>query len=255
MNLISDIELREINLRNLLKNGGFQFIDEQRPWFPYTSGQVGPYYVQSTAVENNGKAYTTAVQSMIRILKLFDDPFDAVSGGETRDWDFSNPVAVNLQMPHIKIYKNGKVLGAGIPGKRILHVADLNNEGSSFRDYWKPIIEKNNGRVIGMLSFVDRMEDGLAVLEELKVPCLSVIPLDKSAWEQARHEGYIPESVFKTIIDRMQNRHAWAERVLLSNPDYFKAMHANPQTRDKTIKIMRSYPGIADKLKRFTGVQ
>ena len=56
--------IQATNLRNLLNTGAFQFVDERTPWFPYTSGQVGPYYVQSTTVEKDGAAYATAIRSL-----------------------------------------------------------------------------------------------------------------------------------------------------------------------------------------------
>ena len=61
MTAIDTLTMQETNLRNLLNTGAFRFVDEHTPWFPYTSGQVGPYYVQSTTVEKDGVAYATAV--------------------------------------------------------------------------------------------------------------------------------------------------------------------------------------------------
>ena len=176
MNPDDSISMQADNLRNLLNTGAFQFVDERTPWFPYTSGQVGPYYVQSTTVEKDGGAYATAIQSLVRLIQAEAGAFDAISGGETRDWDFSNPVAVALRKPHLKMYKNGKVLGADIAGQTFLHVADLNNEGSSVRDYWKPIIEQGGGRLAGVVSFVDRMEDGFTTLKKLGVRLFCVVP-------------------------------------------------------------------------------
>ena len=186
MNPDASISMQATNLRNLLNTGAFRFVDERTPWFPYTSGQVGPYYVQSTTVEKDGEAYATAIQSLVGLIQTEVGAFDAISGGETRDWDFSNPVAIALRKPHLKMYKDGKILGADIAGKTFLHVADLNNEGSSVRDYWKPIIEQGGGRLAGVVSFVDRMEDGFTALKKLGIRLFCVVPLDARAWGIAR---------------------------------------------------------------------
>ncbi|MCX6993352.1 MAG: hypothetical protein NT011_09460 [Kiritimatiellaeota bacterium] len=243
--------IQETNLRNLLNTGAFRFVDERTPWFPYTSGQVGPYYVQSTTVEKDGVAYATAIQSLVGLIQAEFGAFDAISGGETRDWDFSNPVAIALRKPHLKMYKDGKVLGADIAGKTFLHVADLNNEGSSVRDYWKPIIEQGGGRLAGVVSFVDRMEDGFTVLKKLGIRLFCVVPLDARAWGVARETGHVSPALYAELVARQGNRDAWAEHALLSHPDYFRRFHHDPKTRAKAARIINTYTRISADLERI----
>jgi len=246
-----DFTLQKTNLRNLIKTGAFRFIDEATPWFPYTSGQIGPYYVQSISVEKDGSKYARAVKSLVALIKAKFGPFDVISGGETRDWDFSNPVAVLMKKPHAKMYKDGRLIGAGVKGKKVLHVADLNNEGSSVRDYWNPIVNKNGGSLVGVVSFVDRMEDGYLLFKKMALPCFSVVPLDKSAWDIILNEGYISRGVHSQLIARMQDRRKWAINALLNNPEYFKKFYSENSTHDKALKIMRTYVEIGKKLKIF----
>lgn len=250
-NVFNAIATQATNLRNLLNTGAFRFVDELTPWFPYTSGQIGPYYVQSTTVEKDGVAYATAIQSLIDLIRAEVGAFDAVSGGETRDWDFSNPVAVALHKPHLKIYKDGKVLGADITGKNFLHVADLNNEGSSVRDYWKPIIEQGGGRLVGVVSFVDRMEEGFTLLTKLGIRLFCVVPLDARAWDIARKTGHVSTTLYTALVARLTNQNAWAERALLRNPDYFRRFYHDPKTFDKAVRIMKTYPRIRHELERI----
>lgn len=242
------IGLQKSNLRNLTKTGAFRFIDARTPWFPYTSGQVGPYYIQSVSIEKDGVKYAHAVRSLVELIRDEIGSFDVISGGETRDWDFSNPVAVLMKKPHAKMYKDGRIIGAGVKGKKVLHVADLNNEGSSVRDYWKPIIEKNNGSLIGVVSFVDRMEDGFLLFKKMALPCFSVVPLDKTAWDIILGEGCISRGVHTQLVERMQDRRKWAISALLGNPEYFRQFHAAEATRAKAIKIMQTYVEISEKL-------
>ena len=251
MNPDDSISMQETNLRNLLNTGAFRFVDEHTPWFPYTSGQVGPYYVQSTTVERDGTAYATAIQSLVRLIQAKAGAFDAISGGETRDWDFSNPVAIALRKPHLKMYKNGKVLGADITGQNFLHVADLNNEGSSVRDYWKPIIEQGGGRLAGVVSFVDRMEDGFTVLNKLGIRLFCVVPLDAHAWDIARETGHVSAALYRELVARQNNRDAWAKHALLDNPDYFRRFHQDPKTRAIAARIINTYTRIRADLERI----
>ncbi|MDO9541897.1 MAG: hypothetical protein Q7J98_06195 [Kiritimatiellia bacterium] len=241
--------LQKTNLRNLIQTGAFRFIDEDPPWFPYTSGQIGPYYVQSVCIEKDGAKYAQAVQSLVKLIRAEIGAFDVISGGETRDWDFSNPVAAMMRKPHAKMYKDGRLLGAEVKGRKVLHVADLNNEGSSVRDYWKPIVERNKGAFIAVVSFVDRMEDGYLLFKKMALPAYSVVPLDRAAWDIMLKEGCISRDVHKQLVARMRNRRRWAINALLSNPEYFKNFHAQKATRAKALKIMRTYVEISDRLK------
>jgi len=243
--------LQATNLRNLIETGAFRFIDEAMPWFPYTSGQVGPYYVQSISVEKDGAKYAHAVKSLIALINAKISSFDVISGGETRDWDFSNPVAVLMKKPHAKMYKDGRLIGAAVKGKKVLHVADLNNEGSSVRDYWKPIVQKNGGALISVISFVDRREDGYWLFKKMALPCFSVVPLDKTAWDIILKEGYISKGVHKQLVARMQDRRKWAINALLNNPEYFRQFHAMEATRAKALKIIKAYPEIKGRLREI----
>ncbi len=242
--LVRKKAIQEENLLALLRNGAFQFADERKPWFPYTSGQIGPYFVQSIAIERDGAAYAAAVAAMTELSRAGFQNIDAISGGETRDWDFSNPVAVALRLPHIKLYKDGKTLGADIRGKRILHIADLNNEGSSVRDYWKPILEKNGGVMAGVVFYVDRLEDGADVMRELALRSCAVVPLDATAWTLAKREGYLTDGLLASLLARLKDRPGWAMKALQDRPDVFMELYRNEATRGRAEKIIRNYPDL-----------
>jgi len=245
---IDKVALQKTSLCNLIKTGAFRFIDDNTPWFPYTSGQIGPYYVQSVCIEKDGAAYAHAVQSLIELIKAQIGVCDVISGGETRDWDFSNPVAALMGKPHAKLYKDGRLLGAEVRGKKVVHVADLNNEGSSVHDYWKPIIEKNGGSFTAVVSFVDRMEDGFYLFKQMALPNYSVVPLDEKAWDILLDEKQISVDLHKQLLARMRDRRGWAVQTLLREEVYFKKFHADPATHAKAEKIMLTYAEIGGKL-------
>ncbi len=242
------IELQKRNLRALIRTGAFHFINENTPWFYYTSGQIGPYYVQSVNIEKDGEAYAEAIESMKTLVRQQTWEFDVISGGETRDWDFSNPLAVLMRKPHVKLYKNGKVLGAELYGKTVLHVADLNNEGSSIRDYWKPMIEGAGGTLIGFCSFVDRLEEGKDVIRKLKIPSISLVPLDEHAWKILLDAKEISPSVFKILMERMEDKDKWAKKTLLKHKDFLCSFARESANKEKVKKILATYSDIKSDL-------
>lgn len=72
--LMVDREVQKRNLLALAKSpGGFQFT---KNFFPYASGEIGPYYVQSAAIMTDGAAYKQAVMDMAALVKNTLDPSD-----------------------------------------------------------------------------------------------------------------------------------------------------------------------------------
>lgn len=242
---------KEENLFALVKNDGFQFTET---FFPYTSGQIGPYYVQSIVIEKDGHDYNEAIRSMMGLMKdklPNDYRIDVISGGESRDWDFSNPIAVKLVSAHTKIYKNGKVLGADMNGRNIVHVADLNNEGSSPRDLWVPAIKKAGGDIEHIFFYVDRMEDGVEVMKDLGLQSHAVVPLDKGAWDYLSNQNIITDGVYSNLRKRMENKDAWAKEMLLSDPglETLSTLLEKESTKAKGEKILNvGYPQLKEEI-------
>ena len=121
----------------LFETNAIRFCEENKPFW-YTSGKIGPYFINThfvfgnetdavsflsfideclsdkmslpkkvfeRALEqyNNNKIYKNVIDSMINYIKdnINVSEIDYVSGGERRDWFFSNVVAHILNKPHI----------------------------------------------------------------------------------------------------------------------------------------------------------
>jgi len=245
-------EMQKSNLAALAKSpGGFQFT---RTFFPYTSGEIGPYYVQSAAILSDGIAYAMACNNMAaRIKAVVGDNFDGIiSGGESRDWCFSGPVAQILGLPHTMIYKRDetgqcKVIGASMKGRNVIHVADLNNEGSSPRDMWVPTIRGAGGSIDHIFFYVDRLESGVEEIKELGLQSHAIIPLDGDAWQYLQESGIVSPEVYKSLCARMEDKDAWAKAMLRSDAglETLVALLASTKTRGKGQKILDvGYPDI-----------
>jgi orotate phosphoribosyltransferase len=253
-----DREMQKRHLIALAKSpGGFQFT---RTFFPYTSNEIGPYYVQSAAIMADGQAYSVACQDMaIMIRKVLGKDLKEdviISGGESRDWCFSGPVAQNLSLPHTMIYKRDesgqcKVIGASMKGKNVVHVADLSNEGSSPRDMWVPTIRGAGGKIEHIFFYVDRLEDGVEEMKKLGLQSHAVIPLDESAWQYMQEIGVVSPEIYKSLCKRMENKDEWAKAMLRSRAglETLVALLASSKTREKGQKILSvGYPDIKDEI-------
>ena len=248
--------MQERGLDILAKHkGGFQFTNT---FFPYTSCEIGPYYVQSGVVQNDGADFITAINDMAYLVKntVGSDRLAqaVISGGETRDWIFSPPVAFGLSRPHIMLYKDGKSVGADIKGKEVIHVADLNNEGSSPRDLWVPAIKKAGGTINDIYFYVDRMEEGVHVMKELGLNSHAVVPLDEHAWEYLQETKVVTPEVYQNLMARgksKEERGAWARGMLKTDAglETLAKLAASEKTFSKAKGILdKGYPNMKDEL-------
>ena len=236
------LHMQKKNLDALARNGGFQFTET---FLLYTSGEIGPYYVQSIDVEKSGQDYKEACDSITSLIyhEIHPETFDVISGGESRDWDFSNVVAYNFTKPHCKIYNDGRILGADVGGKRILHVADLNNKGSSMRDKWVPTIRKNSGKITDAVFYVERMEKGVDVLSDLNIRGHSVVVLDSNAWDFLKERGTINDAIYSNLLESMHNPDAWAIKMLASEKGIARLVELSKkeETMEKANKSLEYY--------------
>ena len=250
------IELQEKALVALSKNKGFRFIET---FFPYTSGEIGPYYVQSGDIMRNAFDYKQAVLDMALAAKRIfwkDGTSEIVSGGETRDWIFSNPTAIQLGLPSAMLYKDGKIVGADIKGKKVLHIADSNNEGSSPRDHWIPIIRKNDGVINEILFYVDRLEDGVNVMQKLGLEAYAIAPLDEHAWDflLKLKESGVTHEIYQQLRERgttKEERDAWARAMLRSEKGLGRLAELfNDENSREKVKsmIVRGYADMTEEI-------
>jgi len=240
--------IQDRNLLNLVKCGEPKFTDT---FYCYTSGEIGPYFFQSIAITGNGRFYQQAIDDLMFLIdfEIGSEQFDVISGGETRDWDFSNPVAVQRGLAHAKLYKDRTALGASVKWKRVLHIADLNNEGSSVQHYWKPQIEQLGGKIVHVLFYVDRMEEGVKVMSDLGLPRHAVVQLDKDAWQTLLDKNVLTKERYTSLNDRLENKQSWAESTLRQHVDHIITLHQDKENKKKIQNVLnKGYPHLKDEL-------
>ena len=175
----------------LFETNAFKIAPENKPFW-YTSGKIGPFFINAQFLygsENDSKELLDFIDSELEntpkesipkniFEKVFNqysnnsiffevinelkrylesniniEEIDYVSGGERRDWYFSNIIAHLLNKPHITIFKDLSMVKSSpdfaestrefsLQDKKVLHVADLLNQASSYIRAWIPAIEE-----------------------------------------------------------------------------------------------------------------
>ena len=244
---------------------------EGRPYW-YTSGKLGPFYInthflcggEETAVglladieaeasrrpiglpEVIGDKLQALAQADARYSQLLTrlveqaraaqstEGFDAISGGERRDFFFSLPVARALHLPHVTILKNlftvynderGNAAPAtkeALEGKRVLHIADLVTEASSFTRAWIPAIERLGAHIVSALVVVDRDQGGDRALAQAGIPLRALARVQGALFDEAVAQGKLTAAQRDMVCDFLASPEGFMSGFLRGHPNFLQ---------------------------------
>ena len=269
----------------LFKTNAIKFCKENKPFW-YTSGKIGPYFINThfvygnendakellayideqlsnkitlpknvfekvLAQYNSNEIYKNVVDEMISKIKRDIDvnEIDFISGGERRDWFFSNIIAYLLKKPHISIYKdlsavvsdskfNETKILENINKNKVLHVADLMNVASSYLRAWIPAIENFGGKMCWSCVVVDRMQGGTEKIREKDVLPLSLVQVNKNLFEKAVELEVINKEQQKMLNSFFDNPDETMKQFLIEHPNFIEESLRADEKTAKRAKLL-----------------
>jgi orotate phosphoribosyltransferase len=171
-----------------------------------------------------------------RLIELAGESgeFDCVSGGERRDWFFSMPVARALGLPHLSLFKNlsavytnakgdsDRAERTALHGKRLLHVADLVTEASSYLRAWIPTVEETDARIVATVVVVDRGQGGKQKLATAGVPLRALVTLAPALFDEAVGHGKLTPAQGEMARTFLADPDAFMRSFLRTHPSYLQ---------------------------------
>ena len=269
----------------LFKTNAIRFCEENKPFW-YTSGKIGPYFINTHFIYGNEedainllsyidealsnhetlpkkvfeKVYkqyqeNAIYKNVIDIMKKYIEgnvdvnSIDYISGGERRDWFFSNILAYLLKKPHISIYKDLSIVISdsdfentrkieNIQGKKVLHIADLITVASSYLRAWIPAIEKNGGKMKVSCCVVDRMQGGKKAIEEKGVKSLSLVQVNKELFKKALEMNIINKEQEKMLENFFENPDETMRNFLIQHPEFIENSLNSDEKTKKRAKLL-----------------
>ena len=265
----------------LFETNAIRFCEENKPFW-YTSGKIGPYFINTHFIYGSEKEavsllgfideslsdkMTLPKKVFEKVLKQYDEnkiykdvinsmkayieeninisEVDYISGGERRDWFFSNIIAYLFKKPHITIYKDlSSVISNydfsetktsyNISGKKVLHIADLITVASSYLRAWIPAIENLGGKIIWSCVVVDRMQGGEEKLSEKNIKSLSIVKVDKNLFKKALEMGIINENQLEMLNKFFDNPDNTMKEFLINHPEFIEnSLNSDEKTRKR----------------------
>lgn len=172
-----------------------------------------------------------------------NDDLYCISGGQRRDWIFSGPVAKRLDVPHISLYKDGKISreSLGIREINVIHVADLMTTGSSAYDItkhpptgWIPMLRENkyfSATIEHMFNVVTRQQGGEDALAKAGVQPHHIVAIDD-----------VFLKAYSNNVDRAlkynENPQLWSENYLEQNGALSLLSTFNPENKKNIPRIV-----------------
>lgn len=200
---------------------------------------------------NTNDKYKSIIDFLISLIKENVDlsKINYISGGERRDWFFSYICAYLLHKPHLTIFKNliiiKSVNGSSDrifdgSGEKVLHIADLVTEGSSYFQYWIPALKKVNFIMTDTMTVVDRQQGGVAALTVAGIHVITGSVFNKSLFENAIKEGKITLSQFDMIKRYMKSPDGFMREFVSSHPEFLRnSIDKDEKTRERAIAFIK----------------
>lgn len=268
----------------LFETNALRICPDNKPFW-YTSGKIGPYYInthflygsEQDAVDllkfidsekenkdtlpkkvfdktlnhyNENEIYKNVINEMIEFIKENIDvnEIDYISGGERRDWFFSNIIANKLSKPHITIYKDLSMVvtdsnfeeiinKSEVEGAKVLHIADLITEASSYLRAWIPAIKSLGAEIVWSTVVVDRMQGGKEKLEKKQVKSLSMINIDEKLFEKALNMNIINDVQFEMLKNFYENPDETMRKFLIAHPEFLENALASDEKTAARAKL------------------
>ena len=269
----------------LFETKAVKFCEENKPFW-YTSGKIGPYFINTHFVYGSEKDATELLSFIDKcladkktlpekvfkkVLKQYEEneiyhnvidamknyieknidvsEIDYVSGGERRDWFFSNILAYLLDKPHISIYKdlssvisdskfeNSETVN-NIDNKKVLHVADLVTIASSYIRAWIPAIKNIGGQMCWSCVVVDRMQGGKEKIEAQGVKAFSLVNVDNTLFETAYKNGIINENQLTMLKKFFENPDETMKQFLINHPEFLENSLKADEKTAKRAKLL-----------------
>ena len=255
----------------LFETHAFKVAEANNPFW-YTSGKIGPYFVNAdylygsesdskellefidSELENEDKKdipehifkkvlehynsneiYKSVIDAMKQYIEEHLDisSIDYISGGERRDWFFSNLIAYLLDKPHVTIYKDLSTVISNsdfsksetiskLENKNFLHVADLLNQSASFTRAWIPAIENLGSTIKWALFMIDRMDGGTEVLTNCGVQINSLLKINDDLFVHALELGIINEEQLTMLREFKKDPMGSMKQFLIDHPEFIE---------------------------------
>ena len=273
-------------LEYLFNTNAIKFCEENKPFF-LTSGYISPYFSNTHFLYGSeeeaskflsyideclsdkltlpkkifekvlhqyetNEIYKNSIDAMVSFIKQNVDisKIDYISGGERRDWYFTNIIAHLLGKPHITIFKDLSTLISdsnfeetksvtSLAGKKVMHIVDLVTVASSYIRFWIPAIKNLGANICYSFAFVDRNQGGKEIIENEGIKSFALVTVDKSLFEKALSLNVINKIQFDMLVGFLNDSYNTMRKFLIQHPEFLEnALNSDEKTKARAKSLI-----------------
>ena len=270
----------------LFETKAVKFCEENKPFF-LTSGTISPYFVNTHFLYGDEKQATEFLSYIDTLLadrinlpkKVFEkvkaqyeeneifkytidtmleaiknnvdiNEIDYISGGERRDWYFSNMIAYLLKKPHHTLFKDMEAFVSpydfsstekitDLNGKTVLNASDLVTAASNYVRSWIPAVKNLNGKLLWTCYVVDRKQGGTEVLENEGIKTIPLAFVDDSLFEKAYELGIVNQGQLEMLKGFYKDPYTTMRNFLINHPEFIEnAQKSSDERTQKRVKLL-----------------
>ena len=178
------------------------------------------------------------------------EEIDYISGGERRDWYFSNMIAYLLKKPHLTLFKDMEAFVSpydfsstekitNLEGKTVLNASDLVTAASNYVRSWIPAVKNLNGKLLWTCYVVDRKQGGTEVLEKEGIKTIPLALVDNTLFEKAFELGIINQGQLEMLKGFYHDPYETMRNFLIAHPEFIQnALNSSDERTQKRVKIL-----------------
>ena len=193
---------------------------------------------------NSNTIYRDVIDDIVNFVKntIPVDDIDYISGGERRDWFFANIVAYMLKKPFITVFKDLSCVVCSadfenatptqnLEGKKVLHIADLVTEASSYVRAWIPAVQSLGAEIVWSVVVVDRMQGGNDRLKSLGIDAYSLVQIAPTMFKQALDMNIITNNQCDLLNKFFESPDETMKAFLIAHPEFLEdSLHSDEKT-------------------------
>ena len=193
---------------------------------------------------NSNTIYKDVIDDIVNFVKntIPVDDIDYISGGERRDWFFANIVAYMLKKPFITVFKDLSCVVCSadfenatptqnLEGKKVLHIADLVTEASSYVRAWIPAVQSLGAEIVWSVVVVDRMQGGNDRLKSLEIDAYSLVQIAPTMFKQALDMNIITNNQCDLLNKFFESPDETMKAFLIAHPEFLEdSLHSDEKT-------------------------
>lgn len=179
------------------------------------------------------ETFKNVTDQLVEAAKKYD--FDVISGGERRDFFFSMVPAYILGKDHLTIFKDMSSVYTNsnfetaksadkslLEGKKVLHIADLITEASSYERAWVPVIRGLGAEITDTVAVVDRHQNGRTVLTGLGINMETLTGINRELFDEALNSDVINNQQHDLVMKFLESPDNYMSSFFKSHPTFIE---------------------------------